>query len=50
MKKWQQLVTFTTLQSMMDAKLSNKRTLPQVSKQCHLPYVFHKKRHPKYEQ
>ena len=22
----------------------------QVSKQCHLPYVFHKKRHPKYEQ
>ena len=24
--------------------------LPQVSKQCDLPYVFHKKRHPKYEQ
>ena len=22
----------------------------QVSKQCHLPYRFHKKRHPKYEQ
>ena len=22
----------------------------QVSKQCCLPYVFHKKRHPKYEQ
>ena len=28
----------------------SKGCLAQVPKQCRLPYVFHKKRHPKYKQ
>ena len=32
------------------AQLHSSSTQAQVSKQCHLPSVFHKKRHPKYEQ
>ena len=46
------LAIVTTLQSIMDAKISQRKFLDktQVSKQCHLPYVFHKKGHPKNEQ